>query len=139
MSETEAVPPGVFGRIRRFTESDFFESIIATLLILNALTLLLEALVDVGAWDTVLWRFFLVSQAIFVVEIVLRVLGYGPRFQDFFKDGWNVFDFALVAISLIPDVGTLSFAARIIRVLRALRVLRLVSLFSRRKARGEGS
>lgn len=139
MSERKEGPSEAFGGIRRFTESDFFESIIATLLILNALTLLLEALVDVGAWDTVLWRFFLVSQAIFVVEIVLRMLGYAPKVGDFFKDGWNVFDFALVAISLIPDVGTLSFAARIVRVLRALRVLRLVSLFSRRKARGEGS
>lgn len=137
MSETSP-PPGLFGRIRRFTESDLFESVIATLLVLNALTLLLEALVDVGAWDTVLWRFFLASQAVFVAEIALRILGYGPRFGDFFKDGWNVFDFVLVAISLIPDVGTLSFAARVIRVLRALRVLRLVSLFSRRKARGEG-
>jgi voltage-gated sodium channel len=125
-----------FGRVRRLTESDAFESAIATLLVLNAGALLLESFADVSEYDQWLWIFFIGSQVVFVVEILLRILGYGPRFQDFFKDGWNVFDFAVVALSLVPVVGPLSFLARMVRLVRVLRVLRLVSLFARRSKRG---
>ena len=127
-----------FPRIRRLTESDGFESFITTLLVLNAFALAVEALADVGAYDRWLWIFFDVSQAVFVVEIALRILGYGPRFGAFFRDGWNVFDFVIVALSLVPVIGSLSFAARVVRVLRVLRflrVLRLASLFFRGKGR----
>lgn len=140
-----AAPPqgtGSTGGIRRLVESDGFESIIATLLVLNAFALGFEALADTSEWEDVLWAFFLGSQIVFLVEIVLRIVSYAPRVFDFFKDGWNVFDFVLVAISLVPEIGTLSVAARsvrVLRVLRALRVLRLFSLFGRRSSRGEGS
>ena len=127
----------MFGRIRRITESDPFEAVIATLLVMMAGALALESTVDVTEWDVYFWAFFVVSQAVFVVEIVLRVLGYGPRFQDFFRDGWNVFDFVIVAASLVPAVGSLSFAARLVRLVRVLRVLRIASLYFRRKSREE--
>lgn len=133
--ETKAQGSGPFEKIRRVAESDALESIVATLLVLNAGALALEYVADAGTWDTALWVFFWVSQVVFVVEIVLRVLGYGPRFGDFFKDGWNVFDFVLVAASLVPIVGPWSLLARIVRVLRVLRVLRLVSLYGRRQQR----
>jgi voltage-gated sodium channel len=125
-------------RVRRLTESDGFESVIATLLLLNAFALALEAFADVGAYDTWLWTFYDVSQAVFVVEIALRVVGYAPRLGDFFRDGWNVFDFVIVALSLLPAIGSLSFGARVVRVLRMLRflrALRLASLFFRGKGR----
>lgn len=128
----EGKPP--FGRIRRITESDGFESVIATLLVLNALALVLETFVDVSAYDSYLWVFFVASQVVFLGEIALRILGYGPRFQDFFREGWNVFDFVVVALSFAPMVGPLSFVARIVRVLR---VLRVVALYARRSRRGE--
>jgi voltage-gated sodium channel len=130
-----ARPDGAYARLRHLTESDAFESVIATLLLLNAGALLLESFADVGEFDRYLWIFFVVSQAVFVVEIALRVASYGPRFQEFFRDGWNVFDFVVVALSLVPEIGALSFGARIVRVLRVLRVLRLASLYFRRTRR----
>ena len=133
-----AVPAGRgFGRLRQLTESDAFEGIVATLLVLNAGALAVELLVDVGRWDFALWVFFLASQGFFVLEIVLRVASYGPRFQDFFKEGWNVFDLVVIAASLVPVVGTSSYVARLVRVLRALRALRLVSLWRRRSRRDD--
>lgn len=133
-----AHPAGVYARLQRLTESDAFESIVATLLLLNAGALLLEGFADVSEFDLYLWIFFAVSQAVFVVEIALRVASYGPRFGEFFRDGWNVFDFVVVALSLAPEIGALSFGARIVRVLRVLRflrVLRLASLYFRRRGR----
>ncbi len=59
--------------------------------------------------------------AAFVVEIALRLTAHR---LSFFRDPWNVFDFAVVAVALIPAAG--SFA--VLRALRVLRVLRLITL-----------
>lgn len=58
--------------------------------------------------------------AIFVTEIVLKLLVLRA---SFFRDGWNVFDVLVVGIALIPNSGALS----VLRALRVLRVLRLVT------------
>ncbi|HSI79446.1 MAG TPA: ion transporter [Solirubrobacterales bacterium] len=62
--------------------------------------------------------------AVFVVEITIKLVAFGPRF---FRSGWNVFDFLVVGIALVPGSGPL----RILRSLRVLRVLRLVSQVQR--------
>ncbi|MBD3665007.1 ion transporter [Sulfitobacter aestuariivivens] len=61
-----------------------------------------------------------VCLAIFVVELVAKLIAY--RFR-FFRNGWNIFDFVIVAISLAPAAE--GFSA--LRALRVLRVLRLIS------------
>jgi len=43
---------------------------------------------------------------IFIAEIVIKMIALAPRPQDFFKDGWNVFDFIIVAVCLIPASGS---------------------------------
>lgn len=60
---------------------------------------------------------------LFVVEIVLRMMSYGRRWPRFFLDPWNVFDFVIVAVCLIPVGSQAAAAFRLIRVLRALRLL----------------
>ena len=59
--------------------------------------------------------------AIFTVEILLKLFAHGGRF---FRNGWNIFDFVVVAISLVPAAGPLS----VLRALRILRVLRIISV-----------
>ena len=58
--------------------------------------------------------------SIFVAELVAKMFAY--RFR-FFRDGWNLFDFVIIAISLVPAAQ--GFSA--LRALRILRVLRVVS------------
>ena len=58
--------------------------------------------------------------AIFVVEIAAKLYARGG---GFFRSGWNIFDFVIVGISLIP-------AAQGLSVLRALRILRLLRVLS---------
>ena len=58
--------------------------------------------------------------SIFVVELVLKLVALGPRF---FRAGWNIFDFVIVGIALVPGAQGLS----VLRALRILRVLRIVS------------
>ena len=59
--------------------------------------------------------------AVFVAELVAKLVAYRGRF---FRDGWNIFDFIIVGISLVPAAQ--GFSA--LRALRILRVLRIVSV-----------
>ena len=58
--------------------------------------------------------------AIFVVELALKM--FAQR-GGFFRSGWNLFDFLIVGVSLVP--GAHSFS-----VLRAMRILRLLRVIS---------
>ncbi|MDR9392962.1 ion transporter [Roseovarius sp. SYSU LYC5161] len=61
-----------------------------------------------------------VCLAIFVAEIGAKLAARG---LPFFRSGWNIFDFGIVGISLVP-------AAQGLSVLRALRILRLLRVLS---------
>ena len=58
---------------------------------------------------------------IFCVEILSRLLAYRLAF---WKSGWNIFDFAVVAIALVPGAGPWA----VLRSLRVLRVMRLLTV-----------
>ena len=58
----------------------------------------------------------------FVFEIAIKMVAE-KRFVNFFKNGWNVFDFVIVVVTLLP-LEQSGFAA-IARMLRVFRVLRL--------------
>lgn len=62
------------------------------------------------------------AQAVFVFEILVRLVAFAPRFREFFRDFWNCFDFAIVLFSLIPGVGGFALVARLLRILRVLRI-----------------
>ena len=109
-------------RIGTFVESDPVQRVITGLIIFNAVTLGMEtspALVEtmggfLRAADTVVLT-------VFVLEIAGKLLyrGFG-----FFRNGWNVFDFVIVGIALMPAAGDL----KVLRALRILRTLRLLSV-----------
>lgn len=61
----------------------------------------------------------------FLMEILVRMAAEGSL-RAFFSKGWNVFDFLIVAASLVPIEE--SEMALLGRLLRIFRVLRLVSL-----------
>lgn len=64
-------------------------------------------------------------QTLFVLEILIRLGAHGSKPGGFFRDGWNVFDFLIVAVTLLPAAGVF---ATVVRLARVLRVLRLVSV-----------
>lgn len=109
-------------RLRALIESRRFEQAIVAVIVLNAIGLGLETsaamMTRFGAIIAVLDR---VAIAIFVVELALKLFVY--RLQ-FFRNGWNVFDFAVVSLALVPASAQYS----VLRALRILRALRLVSV-----------
>src|SRR5687767_4395071 len=99
------------------------ERFIMALIIFNAITLGLETSQTVMAkWGPLLHAIDTIVITIFVFELAARIIVHRLAF---FKDGWSLFDFAVVAITLVPTSSTDAFT-----VLRALRVLRLLRLIT---------
>ena len=73
-----------------------------------------------GAWFKAANQLFL---GIFVVEAVVKLIAQWPKPLRYFKDGWNVFDFAIIVVSLLPSTGELATLARLARLLRVLRLV----------------
>ena len=64
---------------------------------------------------------------VFCVEIGIRMLAE-ERVPDFFRSGWNIFDFTIVAVSVIPITGMQAvWVARLLRIFRVLRLIVYVS------------
>jgi len=65
----------------------------------------------------------------FVIELGIRMFSE-KKLTDFFKDGWNIFDFVIVILSLIPVGGQSSvFVARLLRIIRVLRIITVIPAF----------
>ncbi len=64
--------------------------------------------------------------AIFVVELAIRLTGFGSRTRDFFRSGWNVFDFVVILASLVPGLRENTTLLRLARLARVLRIVRLL-------------
>ena len=115
-------PETALDRLRQIVTSPRTERFILALIILNAITLGLET----SAWvmdriGPMLLVLDKVVLAIFVIEVVARIAVHRLAF---FKDPWSLFDFAVVAIALVPAAGPFS----VLRALRILRVLRMITI-----------
>ncbi|MDX1592889.1 MAG: ion transporter [Gammaproteobacteria bacterium] len=112
---------GLRARVGAWVTSPGVQRFVIALIVVNAVTLGLETSAGVMArYGTELHVIDRVILAVFVAEIALKLFAYGWRF---FRDAWNVFDFIVVGIALVPASGPLA----VLRTLRVLRVLRLVS------------
>ncbi len=60
---------------------------------------------------------------IFVAECLIKIAANSPHPWNYFRDPWNIFDFIIVVVALLPFD---SEAVALLRLLRLLRVLRLV-------------
>ncbi len=104
-------------RLKGFIESGAFQNFIIGVIIVNAVTLGLET----SATAMNLAGPVRIALSIFIIEIVLKLVVYRLRF---FRDAWNIFDFLVVGVTLMPAGEGVS----VLRSLRILRVLRLISV-----------
>jgi len=108
-------------RVTNFIEAAWVRNFILGVIIFNAIILGMETSKPIMAAVGPLIMFLdSLCLGIFVVELILKFIAYR---LSFFKNGWNIFDFVIVGISLAPGSGGLS-------VLRALRILRLLRVIS---------
>lgn len=124
MLGTSVVPTdSIRQRLKTFIENSTIQRILLALILINAAILGLETspemMATAGPFLMALDTAILV---VFVIELTIRLLVHRLAF---FKDGWNVFDFIVVGIALVPASGPFA-VLRALRVLRVLRVLTFV-------------
>ena len=108
-------------RLQKFVESKKFQNFLIFLILFNAVTLGLETSQFGKANVNILHFIDTIILVFFSIELLLKLIVYR---RDFFRSGWNWFDFIIVAISWAPTSGALS----VLRAFRILRVLRLLSV-----------
>lgn len=124
LTEPDANATGLAARARRIAGAPAFQYAILGVIAVNAALLGLETS---PALDARFGRWFdalgYAAQIIFTVEIAIRLTAYAPRPHRFFREGWNTFDFTVVAVAFVPATGGLSNLARLARILRATRLV----------------
>jgi len=108
-------------RLGRWIESRRVVNWVIVVILINAVVLGLEtdrALMDrARSWLVLTDKLCL---AVFVVEISCKLLAFRGIF---WRSGWNIFDFVVVGVALVPGAGPWA-------VIRSLRVLRVFRLFT---------
>jgi len=112
----------MYNQIKNIVLSKLFQNFIIAIIILNGITMGLETSKPfMASFGEFISLFDKIVITIFTIEIIMRI--YVHRLS-FFKDGWSLFDFFIVAISLVPS----SAGFEILRILRVLRLFRLVTV-----------
>ena len=109
---------------RRLVESDAFQNTIVAVILANAITIGVQTYPIPGWVHTLLESADKVFLDVFVVELLLRLAADGFRLSRFFRSGWNVFDFLVVAAAFIPGVSRNGTVLRLVRLLRVARLIR---------------
>lgn len=109
---------------KRIADSAWFLNGITTVILVNGVVIGFETVDTIndafGLWFQL---FNQIAVAIFVVEAIIKIVAHHPQMHDYFKDGWNVFDFIVVVLCLIPGSGYIPMLARVLRLLRVLSVI----------------
>jgi voltage-gated sodium channel len=117
-------------RCAQIANSSRFQGFIFVVIVVNAIALGLQTYDAIDEDAGTLLR--IVNEAcvgIFVIELAIRITAYGSRPQDFFRDGWNVFDFVVITAAFVPGVRESTTLLRLARLLRVVRVVTVLPEF----------
>ncbi len=103
-----------------------FEMTVIAIIILSAM-LVGATTYDISPfWLKVLGVFDIAVTLFFLAEVLIRMAAE-EKLRNFFKSGWNVFDFVIVTASLIPvDESQMVLLARLLRIFRVLRLISII-------------
>ncbi len=114
-------------RIQQLVAVPLFGHTIIALILINALILGLETntslVATYGTWFELVHKWVLIA---FIIEAALKIFAVAPRLKLYFGDGWNLFDFSVIVLSLLPVTGELAMIARLARLLRVLRLISVI-------------
>lgn len=118
----------IFLKIRN---NDYFEAFVISVILISAIAVGFRTYEESFDPEIFLYLSYLdyFITFVFLIEIIIRIIAE-KSLIDFFKSSWNVFDFVIVAISLIPIESLDSILlARLVRVFRLLRLVSFIPQF----------
>ena len=118
----------IFIKIRN---NKIFEGFVISVILISALAVGFRTFEEEVSQTYFIWLNYLdyFITLFFLTEIIIRMIAEKSVFK-FFKGGWNVFDFIVVAISLVPLQGSETvLLARMVRIFRLMRLISFVPQF----------
>jgi len=109
---------------QKIVQHRLFEQFIIAIILISAVLIGLETSVEImdlyGDWIHLGNQLVL---TIFIIEAALKIYAVAPKLGDYFGKGWNVFDFTIIVLALLPSTGEFAMIARLARLLRVLRLI----------------
>ncbi|MBS9404312.1 ion transporter [Halomonas sp. TRM85114] len=113
-------------RFERLRANKFFELTVITIIVISALLIGAKTYEETNRFQQWLLVMDVAITVFFLIEILIR-MGAEKRLRDFFRRGWNVFDFLIVTASLVPlDDSEMVLLARLLRIFRVLRLVSMI-------------
>jgi voltage-gated sodium channel len=111
----------------RLVDSIPFTVVVVATIAVNAVVLGLQTYEGVeDKWGALLDGINAACVGVFIVELLTRIASYWPRPWEFFRNGWNIFDFVVVGATFVPGVAENSTLLRLARLLRVVRIVRVL-------------
>jgi voltage-gated sodium channel len=116
----------IFNTAQIITKNKIFNVFIFILILFSAIIIGIETYTGIASrYQFLLAILDKLIISFFVLEIGIKIISNGKNPGKFFSDPWNVFDFIIVVVCLIPAGDTHFFA--VFRILRVLRILRMIT------------
>ena len=113
-------------RFLAIRSNKIFEMTVMAIIIFSAMMIGATTYDISPTWISVLKVFDIAVTLFFLVELLIRMAAE-DKFSNFFKKGWNIFDFLIVTASLIPiEESEMVLLARLLRIFRVLRLVSMV-------------
>lgn len=119
-------PTTLRDRFVAIRSNKIFEMIVISIIIFSALVIGASTYDIDPNWLGVVKFLDIAITVFFLTEIIIRMLAE-EKFLHFFKSAWNIFDFVIVTLSLIPiDESEMVLIARLLRIFRVLRLISVI-------------
>lgn len=112
--------------LSKIVYSSQFELLIAFIILVNAVSLALLTMpnIEPSVMET-LTELDTFALYVYLGELIIRILSYGTKPWEFFRQGWNVFDFTIVVLSF-GIFGGETIILRLLRIFRLIRIFRFL-------------
>ncbi len=111
-------------KVKKLVEGRTFDLMIMSLILFDAVVMGLMTTTFFAPYGQVLFILDKLCLAIFIAEMLMKIWAYGKKF---FYNGWNRFDFVVIAVSAIPGIGFFV----VLRTFRLFLMLRYINRFKR--------
>jgi len=112
--------------LSKIVYSSQFELVIAFIILVNAVSLALLTMPDIDpSVRKTLTELDTYAIYVYLGELIIRILSYGTKPWEFFRQGWNIFDFTIVTLSFGMFTGE-TIILRLLRLFRLIRIFRFL-------------
>jgi voltage-gated sodium channel len=110
--------------LRKIAEAAWFQNFVTAAIIFAGVLVGIETYPSLAEkYGSILHILDTIILIIFILEIVVKMGAEGNKPWRYFLDPWNVFDFTIVAVCLIPGLGQYAVVLRLARLLRVLKLV----------------